>query len=106
MFAHEINQARNRMERQNSESAFFEWMKAQGLEREGFEMTVNTDDVWKGKRISWAVIQWGHYQVQGGWMVFITYKNSAVNHIRQHTWRWSDGRCDLSTHNLNEFINI
>lgn len=106
MFAHEINEIKNKSERRNSENAFFEWMKSQGLERSGFAMTVPTHDVWKGKYITWDVVSWGHYQVQSGWMVFITYKNSAINHVRQHTWRWGEGRVIPESYKLNEFINI
>jgi hypothetical protein len=105
MFEREINEIKNAKERVGAEKPFHEWLKAQGLGSSGFELSVPTKDVWKGKYITWNVVSWGHYQVQSGWMVYISYKCSAVNHVRQHTWRWGNGAVILDSYKLNEFIN-
>jgi hypothetical protein len=107
MFEYHINKLQNAKERSQGENSFFEWLKASGLELDGFSTHLPSDSVWKGKQVRWNLVSYGFYQVQSGWMIYITYKSSAVNHVKQFTWRWKqDYGADKSTMKLNEFINI
>ncbi|MEO5645853.1 MAG: hypothetical protein ABIQ91_00025 [Candidatus Paceibacterota bacterium] len=106
LFEHRLNKFQNKKQRAEGKNSFFEWLRLQGLEHEGFQLSVSTDAVWKGRRVTMEVVSYGHYQVQNGWMIYISYKGDVVNQVRQHTWRWINGAADISSHKINEFINI
>jgi hypothetical protein len=106
LFEYDINRNRNKTDAKSRENAFFDWLNAQGLGLEGFVPSVSTDLIWKGKKLTFFVESYGHFQVEGGWMVYLTYKADYCNHVRYHTWRWVGGRSDLSSHKMNEYINI
>ena len=106
LFETQIYKLKTKQDRSQDKMHFLEWLKLQGLEHEGFVMSVPTDAIWKGKKVTMNIVSYGHYQVQGGWMVYISYRGDVVNQVRQHTWRWSEGKAVLSSHKINEFINI
>lgn len=106
LFEYDFRTNRNKTEARSGENAFFEWLKANGLELEGFDTCVRSDKVYKGKPVTFFVASYGYYQVEGGWMVYISYRGDVVNHVRQHVWRYGDHKADLSTYRLNEFMNI
>ncbi len=106
LFEYDIQKHRNKTESRNGERAFFEWCDANGLGKEGFSMVVSSDKTHKGKPVTFFVESYGYYQVEGGWMVYISYRGDCVNHVRQHTWRYAERAARLNTYRLNEFINI
>jgi len=106
LFEYDIRKNRNKTEARGGEKAFFEWLDNNGLGKEGFDTVVPSDKVWKGKRVTFFVESYGYYQVQGGWMVYVSYRGDCVNHVRQHTWRYGERAAILESYKLNEFINI
>lgn len=102
----DVRTNRNKTEAKSGENSFFEWCETNGLGKEGFDVVVRTDKVWNGKPVTYFVCSYGYYQVEGGWMVYISYRADVVNAVRQHTWRWADKGADLSSYKLLEFLNI
>lgn len=106
MFEYQIYKNRNKTEAKSNQNAFFEWLKSMGLDLEGFDISVRSDETWKGKPITYFITSYGFYQVQGGWVVYIAYRGDILNVVRQHTWKWDGKKADVSSYSFNKFANI
>ena len=104
-FEHHIQKTQKGKDTGNQANAFFDWLKAQGIEMEGYSWTVHLIDPVTAQTAIWECISYGHYQVEGGWVVFLTYQYKKRRHVRQHNYRWVNGKADVSSHTLLEFIN-
>lgn len=69
-----------------------------------FPFEVENPTFWKGKPNHFRIVSWGGYMAQDGWRVFITYRASRLNHVKQHTWRWDSETDSPVDYKLNEFI--
>jgi hypothetical protein len=97
---------RNKTQAKQGEKTFFEWLEEVGLEKEGFDSVVRSDKIYKGKPVTFYISSYGYFQVEDGWVVYISYRGDVVNHIRYHTWKWSLGIAQSSSYKLNEWLNI
>lgn len=97
---------RNKTEAKGNENAFLEWLERMGLGNEGFEVSVRSQQTYKGKPVTFFVSSYGAFQTFDGYQIYISYRGDVVNHVRYHAWRWDGKRADVQSHTLNEFINI
>lgn len=103
MFVRETVNMKYKKDALGAEHGFYEFLKRIGQDNQGFSFYGKSQDMYKGKHVEFRVVSYGGYQASGGWYVYITYRADAINHVRQHVWRWDDSGKAVG-YRLNEFI--
>lgn len=102
----ELKKHQNKTDAKGNSNAFFEWCDRVGLGKEGYDICVRSEEVWKQNPITYFVASYGQFETLDGWMLYITYRGDILNVVRYHTWRWDGKKAVLASHKLDKFANI
>lgn len=104
MFTSDMARAIDFHSKQDKETSYKTFRASLGGTADNLPYEFEGDKLFKGKKVVFRVVGWGGYQGQAGWYVFITYRATGVNHVKQHVWLWDEAEGKAINHHLNEFI--
>lgn len=106
MFDYDYTESKHFTRKADKENAFFEWLKAVGIERDAFPFDIDAHRFYKDKPVHYKVVSWGSYMSSAGvWVIFIAYEFRPMKHTIQYSWRAGrDGKVSGQS-TKNEWIN-
>ena len=104
MFQYDIAHARDFSKNVDKEDAFYDFLKRVRQSKDEFPFEVENSVLWKGRPNHYRIVGWGGYMCQEGWRVYITYRTTHINHVRQHSWLWDNETDEPINYKLLEFI--
>ena len=106
MFQYDVSDFRDFSSKRDLEQSYYTFLDSIHQDRNTFPFKVENPALYKGKRRDFIIVGFGGYMAQDGWRVYLTYRASGINHVKQHTWLWdAESDCGTSYH-LNEFVGL
>jgi hypothetical protein len=104
MFQYDIADSRDYNRKTDKEHAFWTFLAAIHQDKNSFPFEVENPVLWKGRPNHFRVAGWGGYMSAEGWNVYITYRASRINHVKQHVWSWNNDLDEPTNYRVLEFI--